>query len=563
MPAAATSDQEKVRRRLSSRQLTLLAIGAVLVVYGVMMRGLLRTQGPPMEEGFMLVFPERLLHGDLPNKDFLHLYGPGSIWALAGWFQVFGVNLVSERIFGLLQQLAIVLGMFTLARSWGRTVALPCALLSLMFIVPPLNGLIPLAWVGAIGLGLLGLACLLTGRRRLGGTRGTAMRWAIGGGLLLGVAVLFRLDLAVATLLGGLAAVWGTSRAFKLRALAGYAVAAVGYLVHIALVGFGPAFQGMVLDPVFKLRGGRKLPIPPPANHLDGFLERSRATVRPKWPIPSANTPQQLNFWFWALVACFVFLVVVAIWDLRRHPDRFRARVLFVIAMFSIGIGPQAVQRVDSAHFGWVSCVVVAAIPLAVLELLQDRWTSMSVRQRNSFAGVGTLVVVLLTIPYFTGWPLVDYTLQTFGEHRVALPITRNGRVYYYGRADVQAAASELLRDIPKVAPPGSRLFIGTEDLRKTPYSDAWLSFLLPDYPPATYYIEMDPGMANAKGSGLADDLKSADIPILSTVWNDWDEPNDSRLFGSDAANKVLRRDFCLVKDYGGLYLLYKKCHTG
>jgi hypothetical protein len=119
------------------------------------------------------------------------------------------------------------------------------------------------------------------------------------------------------------------------------------------------------------------------------------------------------------------------------------------------------------------------------------------------------------------------------------------------------------LARVPEVAQPGDRLFVGTTDLRKTPVSEAYLYYLLPEYPPATYYIEMDPGMANAKGSGLADDLKSADIAILSTVWNDWDEPNDSRLFGSDAANKVLRRDFCLVKDYGGLYLLYKKCHTG
>ena len=49
----------------------------------------------------MLVFPERVLQGDIPNKDFLHLYGPGSLWALAGAFKVFGVSLLTERFFGL------------------------------------------------------------------------------------------------------------------------------------------------------------------------------------------------------------------------------------------------------------------------------------------------------------------------------------------------------------------------------------------------------------------------------------------------------------------------------
>ena len=49
----------------------------------------------------MLVFPERVLQGDIPNRDFLHLYGPGSLWALAGAFKVFGVSLLTERLFGL------------------------------------------------------------------------------------------------------------------------------------------------------------------------------------------------------------------------------------------------------------------------------------------------------------------------------------------------------------------------------------------------------------------------------------------------------------------------------
>ena len=74
-----------------------------------------------------------------------------------------------------------------------------------------------------------------------------------------------------------------------------------------------------------------------------------------------------------------------------------------------------------------------------------------------------------------------------------------------------------------------------TGDLRFTPYSDAYLYYLLPDRPPATRYIEMDPGVANAPDSGLADEVAHAGFVVLSTVWDDWDEPNDSRVAGSDA----------------------------
>ena len=72
----------------------------------------------------MLVFPERVLHGAIPNRDFLHLYGPGSLWALAGAFKVFGVKLLTERVFGLAQQIAIVFGIYALSRRWGQDVAL-------------------------------------------------------------------------------------------------------------------------------------------------------------------------------------------------------------------------------------------------------------------------------------------------------------------------------------------------------------------------------------------------------------------------------------------------------
>lgn len=545
---------------LTPRRRTYLALGIIVAVYLIPLRGMLRSQGAPMEEGFMLVFPERFLHGDLPNADYLHLYGPGSVWTLAGWFKVFGVSLAAERLFGLLQQFAVVMGMYSLARHWGRTAGLGCALIAALFILPPLGGLVPLAWVGGVGLGLLALSAELEARRRLPTRATSAYRWAVVAGVVAGVAVLFRLDLIVAVGISGLAAAWGTSNRFRARLFAGFGVAVVGYVIHAVLVGPGVAFQGMVLDPVFKLRGGRKLPIPPPWGHLDGFLERSRATVPPQWPLPSLSTSQQLFVWFFLLLATVAFVVGVAIWSLRRDPTRFRARVFFATALFGLGLVPQALQRVDSAHFGWVSCVPVALLPLAFLEIRAARAPSRSPRRASLFAVGAVGLVASLTVPYFTAWPFADYTAQTFGRHRVANRIERNGRIFYYGRKDVQKAATALLAKVPEIAKPGARLFVGTTDLRYTPYSDAWFYYMLPEYPPGTYYIEMDPGVANAKDSRLAKDLASSDIAILSSVWNDWSEPNDSRKPGSNAANEVLERDFCKVGDYGGLYLLYQRC---
>ena len=97
---------------------TLLAPLAVVAVCAPPLVGLWRAQGTPMEEGFMLVFPELVLDGEVPNRDFLHLYGPGSLWVLAAVFEIFGVSLAAERIVGLLQHLGV--GLRRLRACSGR-----------------------------------------------------------------------------------------------------------------------------------------------------------------------------------------------------------------------------------------------------------------------------------------------------------------------------------------------------------------------------------------------------------------------------------------------------------
>src|SRR6187549_3439015 len=93
------------------------AVAIVLAVIAIPLRGLFKATGSSMEEGFMLVFPERLLAGDVPNVDFLHLYGPFSLHVLAGWYELFGATLGAERVFGLLQHVALIFGVFALTRG--------------------------------------------------------------------------------------------------------------------------------------------------------------------------------------------------------------------------------------------------------------------------------------------------------------------------------------------------------------------------------------------------------------------------------------------------------------
>jgi hypothetical protein len=510
-----------------------------------------------MEEGFMLVFPARVLAGAIPNKDFLHLYGPGSLWVLAGVYKVFGTSLVVERLFGLLQQLSIVLGVFALARRWGRTVAVGCGLLAALIIVP--TSLTALAWVGAVGLGLLALVAGAASREAVDPRR--ARRLALIAGLLVGFALLYRIDLALAAGISIVVLGWGSTRTAKRQFGLGLAVGLSPYVIQLATAGPLTVWRGMIVDPIVNLRGGRHLPLPPSWSHFNSAVQVVVDLSRLRWPLPTIAGPAQLSLWFFLLLASVLVLVVAGISSVYRCRTSVRARLLLAIGGFSLGILPQTLQRADSTHLAWVSCVAMAFLPVAVVALV-DVWRPRWPKRVVGLVSSGVVVVVLaVVITNYTVRTYTDYSLQSFGVHRVSYKIEHNNRVFYYGRSDDAKAADQLLARVEHISKPGDRLFVGSNDLRKTPLSDAFFYYLLPELTPATRYIEMDPGVANGNHSGLASEVHKSDILILSSAWDYWDEPNDSRKLGPNEPNVVVQREFCLVGAFGPHYKLYKHCH--
>lgn len=542
-------------RAIDDRRLELVAIGVVLFFVLLPLRGLLRTQGPPMEEGFMLVFPEMVLDGKVPNRDFLHLYGPGSLWALAAVYKVFGTTLEIQRLFGLVQQLGFAFGIYLLARPWGRSAAAPCAVIALVAMLAA-SGLVALAWVGALALGLLGIWAGLRASAADDPRRGR--RNAIASGALLGAALLFRPDLALGVGLGGFVVFRGLDRSLRRPLLIGFGVAVSPYLVHVAMAGLGNVVNGLLIEPVFKLRGGRRLPIPPSRDSFAGWNQGFADLTPFPWPATLFRGPMQLRIWFFALPAIVAFLVVMGGRRLRSEPASLRARTLMAVAAFSAGILPQAIQRADSTHLAWAGAVPIAFLPIALVEVLRER--PRALWARNLVAAGSVVLAVFLFIPHFLLRNYVDYVAQTFDRHRIVNTIDVDGRRFYYGRPDTIAAVKEMLPDLERWGRPGDRLVVGNVDLRKTPYSDAWIYYILPEFEPATHYIEMDPGVANAEDSGLADDIAAADLVILTSTYDGWDEPNDSAKLGSEEPVEVLHEQFCHVGLYQADMQLWVRC---
>jgi hypothetical protein len=554
--SAAAAAPGWAKRRITWQ--SVLSVAIVALVLTIPMRALMRYQGPPMEEGFMLVFPERILQGDLPHEDFLHLYGPGSLWALAAWYKLVGVSITAERVFGLAQLAGIVFGVMALAWPWGRRVATAVGIIGVLLTTTAI-GLTALAWDGAVALLVASVWVGLRARRWLtegdglppDAAQARADRLMVWSGVLAGLALLFRPDAIVATGLATLGLMAGLGWGRWKRWLLGAVPVLSLYLVHLALSGPRAAIEGMFIEPVFDLRGGRSLPRPPSWDTFDGALQKV-ALLRPQpWPLPSLESPAQAFVWFFLLPLATLFILGVGWWRVRAEPSAWRPRVILTVGLLGLGLMPQAMQRADTTHLAWVSCVTLAFLPAAICEVL---W-HVRVPQIRRWAPTITVAVVallpLVVIPHFTARTYLDLAKQSANGEVFGYPVTYEGRTFYLGAADIAPVAQRMLEEVGPQIQPGDKLLVGTADLRKTPYSDAYLYYLLPDATPGTRYIEMDPGVANAPDSGLADEVAASDWLILSRVWDAWDEPNESRLYGSNEPNEVVARDFCKVADYG------------
>jgi hypothetical protein len=532
--------------------------------YLLPLRALLHSPGPAMEEGFMLVFPDRVLHGAIPNKDFLYLYGPGSLWSLAAVYKVFGAHLLVERAAGLVQLVGMAFGAGLVVRWWGRSVAVAAVLLNVMFVMPSLQ-LVAIPWAGAGALALGSMAALLQARHDCRpdlAAADSARRWALAGGLLAGLAMLFRIDVGLALVLGGTAALWALPRPIVKRALIGAVIGLAPYVVQVATAGPGVVWRGMLIDPMVHLRAARHLPVPPDPDRLVG-VARVIAAVDRSWPLPRLTPAQQLFAWFVVLMVLAVALVGFGAWRTRRDPDALRPRVLLAGALFGLGILPQAVQRADSAHLAWVSGTIVVLLPAALAEIA----TVVRPRRHSRWVGVGAGAAVIAAVTLL----LPTYTARRYAsavQDSIDLPktieITSEGRSWYVGDDPAFAQSiRSLLQAVEHDVTPGSRVIVGNTDMRRVPYNDTFLYYLLPRYTPGTASIEFEPGLTNRSGTTLTKEMQRADAFIASDRWLSWDEPNDAMKPGDPGPAQALHDDFCLQDDFGNGFKLFLRCAAG
>jgi hypothetical protein len=490
------------------------AVGVTVVALGLLIP-LTSGRGPEMDEGAVVAYASRVLDGALPHRDFSTFYGPGNPFIVAGAFAVFGENVTTERVVGLVYRLLIVLALFAIAlRLAGVLAGVLTALVAGTMLAKELVW--AYATYGAIAFGALGLALATIGSASSGRRQHVLF---LGAGLAGGAAVLIRPDFVLAVIAAVVPLLLYVSGRARIWYGAGFVALAGLYLPHAVIVG-SDRLQRLIGD--IRASGpGRTLPIPRPWGE--------------NWQLLTLGT---------FVVGCLIVLGAL-LW--RRERRNIEGRILLGAGLLSAGLLPWTLSRPDGFHIRPYAVIPLSLLP-AVVVLLGARRLAPGTRGRTALS----IAVAALTL-----FVLAD-DLRPIGGNARELRGIRNAYRGFYDD-DSRAASSAVIARLASLAGPGDSLFVGPQDLRRTNYGPTFMYFLLRDLEPASYYMEMNPGAANREGSGLAEDIGRADWLILTSEWDDWNEPNESMDYGPSEPNEVVRDDFCLRVERGQ-YRLYERC---
>ena len=494
-----------------------------------------RSPGVPMDEGMVLVYPELLLKGYLPYRDFESITPPTNPLILAVAYATFGTSIFVERAVGLTYRLLIVLAVFGIAQRWGILISSGCA-----FAVAVLLGSTDL-WANTWYPGIAFALCSFWAAANV------ASRWrCILSGLLAGLAATTRFDLGPALAISLLPLFISMDRRDKLFFLAAGVVGLLPLIWITIAVGAPLIFYSLFVFPVFHLNAGRHLPIQQASSELIHLL-------------------------VFQIVASLV-AVLAAVAQYRKRDARASGHLLLGIAIFGLALIHYAWERFDSGHAINAALVALSFLPLSIFVALAE---VRKFTPRRTLAATTAILIALfalhLIVPTYARY--FYRNLQVMA--RLAPPrhatkngeelepgddgffITHNGRSFPFGFPYAADEADKVLSELERVGVPGQRLLVGPGDLRMTNYCDTYIYYLEPQLIPATYFLEMDPAWAKGPGSRLARDVASADWLILNRRWDFLSEANASIRQGSSEPNQVLKQDFELWWEHGA-YLLFR-----
>lgn len=523
------SSRELPPARPRKRLLTPTALGAlaVLLIAGALLAPSFTKPGNVYDEGIALSYPAQVLKGAVPDRNFETFYGPANPWLLAGAYSIGGTSLKTERAVGLAYELAIVISIFYLAVACGFPLAWTAGVAAAVVLVR--GGLGAYAEIGGLAFALAGLAVAVKAARP---SRRSSLLSLLGG-VLSGLAVLFRFDFVLPVVLGSGSLAKLLSSRDRRRLALGFGLGVAGYIPFLALGG-GHHIRKVIHD-IVAAHAGRHLPLPAVSTAGGQLL----------------------------VIAGIGFIAIAAgaVWAIRRAGDRREAYTCLAAALFAAGFLPYVWSRIDYEHL-----IAFAVVPVALCFPLTAVTARRVIGDRvPRIALIGLLGVLALLLAFAA--PLVikhplKQQLDSLRGRDPSVVLTHQGRAFRFADPGTARHVSVILTTLDRLAKPNSTLYVGQRDLRLATYNDVFLYWLTPRLRPASFYMEVSPGTANGKHSGLASEIRQADFLILNSYWDDhWGppEPAAARTYGSAVPNTVVAQQFCR-RAKAGTFELLQRC---
>lgn len=495
---------------------------AVFTVVALLFFAGLRQMGSPLDEGMLLAGAEHLRRGLKPGLDFNYTYGPASLWTVLATDSLFGLGLLGERLLGVAYRFAIVAGLYALARPRGHAAALGAALVGALMLGSMLAG--AFAWLGAIA---LLLASLNVASRSFGATR-KPHSFPLAG-LLGALALSFRPDLAIAVTLMLLPFFLFSSWRERARFVGGVGVGLLPLAWHVVDISPRAFYEALVVEPRLMMPG-RVLPLPP-TNPEDRFL-------------------------FFVTLGASIAWLIAGIIRVARERESIEARSALSVGLLSIALLPQVIQRADAWHIFYGAIVSVGLLPLLVADVARKLAERVAILGHSAWAPIAVIGPLLVYAPSTLRTPLTEAPSSLFDTQRDGNEVHRAGRSFRLATREQGEEAQSIVDTLSAKSREGEKLFVGPRDLRRTNYNDTYLYYLLPELVPAAYHTALIPGLDI---DALAARIASADWLALTSAYDDWDEPNASMVFGSDALNRLVAERFCLASKHGS-YELFERC---
>lgn len=418
------------------------------------------------DEGIVLQGAARILHGQLPYRDFFAFYTPGSYFWNAGLMKIFGDSILVPRTVLVLYGVLFSVLTFVLARRMAsRLGALVVSLLLLLICVPARFLVLP-NW-DSTAAALLALYCALGHLRRPG------PGWAFGTGLFASLTMLCNqargTGLALGLLLGFLVlryrrpASLQTNRHFL-------AMGAVFALPLAATAAFFAAQGGlgiMIQDLLWAPRNYTH------ANQVPyGFITMRMSSwveLFDSGPMSERALHYFIISPIFILCALPIALVLIALWCAwKPRPDLDPTQVSAAILSGAVVLGSllSILPRPDFLHIGYLSPLFFFLVPWVV-----ERWAAPFSGLKKAAPLAGVYLLCALTAYALTWlWPVRGLKIQQQ---------TRRGTIRVEHK-------SETIEFIQAHFPPGSSLLV-------YPYLPFY-SFLTRTFSPLPYdYLQ--PGM--------------------------------------------------------------------